>query len=395
MRVFAITHRVPFPPNKGEKIRSYHLLKRLAERARVHLFATADPASDVAFEADLQPHFASVSLFPIRLTVRKAASLLFLPTPLPLTLPAFFSYPLWRALKRRARAQPPDVLLLESSSTGSYLRALPQVPAVMDFVDVDSEKWRAYAGELRGPGRLVYRREAWTLRAAERRIAQRSAVSIVTTEREADTLRAIAPTAHVEVVRNGVDTAFFRPRPERARDEPLGVVFFGAMDYPPNADAARFFHDQVLPRLSSRYPDLRFVVAGSKPGPEVRALAETPGVTVTGFVDDIRPPVQRCHVCVIPLRVARGVQNKVLEAMAMGLPVVASSAAAAGIEGRAGDELIIADTADEIDAAVSRLLDDDGERIAQARRGRAFVEQAYGWEPQAKKLHDLLSAACG
>jgi len=393
MNIFAVTHRVPYPPNKGEKIRSYHLLKRLAERAEVHLFATAEPPGDVAYQDELRNVFAGVSLFPIRLSVRKLASLAMLPTPIPLTLPAFFSWPLWRALRRAAETHRPDVLLLVSGSSGSYLRALPHVPAVMDFVDVDSEKWRAYAKAKRGPGKLVYGREAFTLRAAERRFAERCAMSVLATEREAASFRAIAPDARIEVVRNGVDTTHFRPLPAYEPQDPRGIVFFGAMDYPPNADAACFFHDEVLPRLAGRYPGLRFVVAGSKPGPKLQAMAATPGVTVTGYLRDIRQAVQSCDICVVPLKVARGVQNKVLEAMAMGLPVIVSSEAAQGIEGRVGDELIIADTADEIELAVRKLLDDEDERVAQAKRGRAFVERTYSWQPQADRLFELASEA--
>lgn len=393
MRCFALCHRVPYPPDKGEKIRAWHLLSRLAGNAEVHLFATADPPDDVRHASFLEGRFESVTLAPIHLPARKVVCLSLAGTPLPLTLPAFFSPVLWRAVKRRAVEAPPDVVLIESSAMGSYLFALPGVPAVVDFVDVDSEKWAAYARRFRGPGRLVYGREARTLRRVERWLAARCRTSIVTTEREAAALRRIAPRADVRVVRNGVDTEFFRP--DGSAPEPDTVVFFGAMDYDANVDAVVWFHDAILPILRRRRPGLRFIVAGARPAPAVQALARAPGVEVTGFVEDIRPVVRRAGVCVVPLRVARGVQNKLLEAMALGVPVVATSAAADGIDGRRGDEMRVADDPVAFADAVDALLGDPDARAALATAGRRLVESQYGWAPQAERLRDLLALAAG
>ncbi len=391
MRLFALCHRVPYPPDKGEKIRAWHLLRHLAESAEVHLFATADPPEDTAHAGFLGTKFASVTLDPIHLAVRKVASLALAATPLPLTLPSFFSPKVALSLRAAARRSPPDAVLIESSAMAPYLLALPGVPAVVDFVDVDSEKWASYAQRLEGPGRLVYGREAWTLRHVERWLARRCRSSVVTTEREAESLRAIAPGADVQVVRNGVDTEFFRPDPAAAREDT--VVFFGAMSYEANVDAVVWFHDEVLPILRRRRPDLRFVIAGSKPAPAVQALAAKPGVVVTGFVEDIRPVVRQAAVCVAPLRIARGVQNKVLEALAMGVPVVATPAAAAGIDGRTGDEMRVADGAGPFAVSVETLLDDPAQRAALADAGRRFVEARYAWQPQAARLFELLRAA--
>jgi sugar transferase (PEP-CTERM/EpsH1 system associated) len=389
MRIFAVCHRVPYPPDKGEKIRAWNLLSRLAREHEVHLFATADPPEDVRHADFLASRFASVTLDPIRLSLRKVASLALTATPLPLTLPAFFSPPIFRAL--RSRAERPDVVLVESSAMAPYLLATPGTPAVVDLVDVDSAKWADYAKRLRGPGRLVYGREAWTLRGVERWLAGRCASSVVTTQREADALRAIAPGARVEIVRNGVDTEYFVPAPEAAR--PDTVAFFGVMDYEANVDGVVWFHDEILPRLRAIRPDLRFLIVGGRPAPAVKALARTPGVEVTGFVEDLRPVVRQAAVCVVPLRIARGVQNKVLEALAMGIPVVATPAAASGIDHRRGDEMRVADGAEAFAATVAALLGDAAARAALARAGRAFVESHYAWDPQSARLASLLQAA--
>jgi sugar transferase (PEP-CTERM/EpsH1 system associated) len=394
LRIFAVCHRVPYPPNKGEKIRSHHLLRRLAEDAEVHLFATADPASDVEHQETLEDWYASVTLAPIHLQARKIASLSLAATPIPLTMPAFFSPAIWFEMRRQAKSTPPDVLLLESSSTGAYAWALPDVPAVMDFVDADSEKWRDLAKESRLPASWVYAREALTLSWAERLIARRCSACAVTTEREAESLRRIAPEGEFHVVHNGVDTGFFGGGPAaESRPDTPGLVFFGMMDYPPNIGAVEWFCDHVLPTLQERYPGLRFVIAGGRPTEVVQALEKRPGVEVTGFVDDLRPVVRACDVCVFPLQVARGVQNKVLEGMAMGMPVVVSDVAAQGIDDLTGDEMLIRDSPESWISAVSELLDDKAARSALGARARRFVETVYEWGPQAGRLRAVLEAA--
>lgn len=417
MRVFAVTHRVPYPPNKGEKIRSHGLLVPLASKHEVHLFALAEPASDVAHErALLDAGFASVTLAPIDLRLRKAVSALFVATPLPLTLPAFFSPTLAAKIALAARSAKPDVAVLESSSTLPYAEMLPRnVRWLMDLVDVDSAKWDAYA---KGDGsvteharaivhvvaeakRLVFRREGATLAAVERRIVSRAFATLVTTEREAALLRDVCrsgargeTSGRIEVVPNGVDTVKFAPVTPPAHDaRPRRIVFFGAMDYDANVDAARWFADAVLPRVRERAPDVVFVIAGSNPAPEVRSLARTGEIEVTGFLEDIRPTVQSALVCVAPLRVARGVQNKILEAMAMGVPVVTTVAAAGGVEGHTPESLRVAEDASAMAEAVLALLADEGARTRQAAAARELVVARYGWAPRAAKLELLLEEA--
>ncbi|MBL8604386.1 MAG: TIGR03087 family PEP-CTERM/XrtA system glycosyltransferase [Myxococcales bacterium] len=394
LRVVAITHRTPFPPDKGDKIRTHHLLTRLAARCEVHLVAFAEPASDLQHLARLRRHFASVTLVPLDLRWQKLRALPWLLTTRPLTVPVFAHGALSRAVADLVAGVKPSVFFAESSSMAPYALAHPEVPLVMDFVDVDSAKWAAYAEKARGPERLVFAREAATLARFERKVAGHARVSLVTADREKVLLDAIAPGVTTEALPNGVDTEYFaagRPWPEAP-----SVVFFGAMDYEANVEAAVFLVERVLPRLRAVHPDVRVVLAGSRPAPAVEALKAVAGVTVTGYVDDMRPWVKGARVCVVPLRVARGVQNKVLEAMAMGVPVVCSPAAAEGIDAGPAEALTVAAVDDDGRAfadATLGLLDDPARAQSLADVARAVVETRYGWQPRAERLEALLRGA--
>ena len=394
MRVLALTHRTPFPPDKGDKIRTHHLLTRLAKRCEVHLVAFAEPPSDGEHVARLRRHFASVTLVPLDMRWQKLKALPGLLGRRPMTLSVFHSDRLRDEVDGAVRELRPDAILAESSSMAPYALRHPAVPLVMDFVDVDSAKWRAYAQEARLPMRAVYEREAATLEAYEREVARRAVISTVTADREKVLLAAIAPGCDARTLPNGVDTDYFGAGEGPAGD--ASAVFFGAMDYHANVEAAVFLVREVMPRVRARYPDFRVVIAGSRPTAEVRALAAVEGVTVTGYVADIRPHVTGCAVCVIPLRVARGVQNKVLEAMAMGVPVVCSPAAAEGIEAEAGTQLVVAAYGGQgapMAEAVMALLHDRARGHAIAAAARQRVVSRYGWEPRSEELHGMLTEA--
>ncbi len=394
VRVLALTHRTPFPPDKGDKIRTHHLLTRLAARAEVHLRAFAEPPSDVAHATRLAKHFASVELVPLDLRRQKVRAIPWALSLTPLTLPVFRRGAMFDAVARAVRATRPDVIVAESTSMAPYALAHPEVPLVMDFVDADSAKWRSYAEKASALQRAVYLREAVTLARYERHVAGRARVSLVTAERERALLQAIAPGCDIRALPNGVDVDHFTAR--AAPPESPSAVFFGAMDYHANAEAAAMLVREALPRLRRRFPGFRVTIAGANPTPEVRALAAEPGVTVTGYVEDIRPHVQGASVCVIPLRVARGVQNKVLEAMAMGVPVVASPGAAEGIDASPGDDLLVARVDDggaAVADAVAALLDDPARMAAVAASARRVVESRYGWGPRADELRAICEEA--
>jgi len=281
-----------------------------------------------------------------------------------------------------------DVGYAYSSSMGAFLAPHARLRRVMHFAELDSDKWRQYAERSRWPMSSVYAREQRTLLAFERRIAHSFDENVLCTPLEQRVFEREIPGARSLVMRNGVDLAFYRPQPERA--EPGHLVFVGVMDYLPNIDGCTWFVREILPRLRARCPTAKLSIVGSRPTPEVLALGRELGVTVTGFVDDPREWLARASVSVAPLRIARGIQNKVLEALAMGLPVVGTTSATQGVEGEPGRDFLLANSVDEQVAAIARLIEDPQLARKLGAQGRAFVESRYDWDVALRPLDELL-----
>ena len=380
-----LVHRLPYPPNKGDKVRSYHLLRHLCAHHRVFLGTFVDDPEDAAHVDTLRQWCAdvhAVRLNPLAARVRSLAGLL---TGQALTLPYYDSGDLREWVERTCRTQTIDAALIFSSAMAQYVDA-GRLPTLVDFVDVDSAKWSQYAQARPWPLSWLFRREGDRLLAFERSVAGAARRSFFVTENEAALFRQLAPecAGPVDAVGNGVDTEFFAPSSALASPYPAdekAVVFTGAMDYWPNVDAVTWFAAEVLPRLRQASPQLRFWIVGRSPTPEVRQLAGE-GVTVTGTVADVRPYLMHAALVVAPLRVARGIQNKVLEAMAMARPVITSSACAGAIDAEIGRELLVADSADDYANAISGLLGDAPTANAIGAAARRRVVDRYGWSAQ-------------
>lgn len=378
-----LAHRAPFPPDRGDKIRSWHILHHLAGRARVHLVAFGESAAEHSPPPELADRLASWTIMP-RTKPRAVAAAEALATGRPASLTAFASR---RFAAAAARARAKHGIAAAYIFSGQMAQYAGPERTIMDFVDVDSAKFAQLAEVARGPMRWMLEREARLLGGYERAVAERVAASLFVTGTEAELFRAAGGWGEVAVVENGVDTVRFDPaaRFERlGRDEPL-IVFTGQMDYRPNVEAVRWFVAETLPAIRVRHPRARFAIVGRAPIAEVRALA-SPAVIVTGQVPDVRPWLEAADVAVAPLRVARGVQNKVLEAMAMARPVVATPAAAEGVDHAGAIRL----ASDGFAEAVSALLDD---RVAAERLGRAARAQViarYGWGARLGLLDALL-----
>ena len=379
MELLFLGHRVPFPPDRGDRIRSYHVLRHLAARARVHLVAFSEGEGD-AVPAELAG-LASVTLIP-RTRSQAAAALIALGKGLPVSLTAFAS----ASLRHAVAARRVDAVYCFSGQMAQYLPA--GVPAVMDFVDVDSAKFAGFAEQGSPPMRWMMRREARLLGAFERQVASRVDASLFVSAAEAALFRAGGATGRIVTVENGIDAASFAPSAvtEPAASGPL-LVFTGQMDYRPNVEAVRWFAQDILPVLRRRYPALRLAIVGRAPTAAVQALA-SPAVIVTGAVADVRPWLAAASVCVAPLRLARGIQNKVLEAMAMARPVVATAAAAEGID-HAGTLRVADDAAAQVEA-IAALLDDPVQAAALGAAARARVIDRYDWTARLAPLDALL-----
>lgn len=391
MNLLYLAHRIPFPPNKGDKIRSYHQIACLAKHHRIHLACLADDPDDLQYIEPLQKLCASVDVVYREGRTALLSSVRAFWTGRPLSVEAFYSKQLQHAVDQLLTKEKIDCVFAFSSTMAEYVRHVTDIPRVMDFVDMDSEKWRLYASFHMPPRSMLYRLESHRLSAYERQVGQAFDHSIVISEDEAVTLRRSVMNRPISVIPNGVDLEYYRP-PSAAQPHPeqLSVVFSGAMDYFPNVDAVDHFCTNIFPRIAQRVPRVRLWIVGRNPSSRVRALGKHHGVEVTGTVPDVRPFLARAQVAVAPLRIARGIQNKILEAMAMRLPVVGTSCAFQGTFATSADGVRIADAPDEFaDAVITLLLDREAQRMSAAR-ARAYVERHHHWETHLDRLVSLL-----
>jgi len=387
LKILFLSQRVPYPPNRGDKITTWRLVERFARRHTVEVLAFAHDEADREAARVLTEKGITTHTIAHDERRKKLASLPLLLTSKPLTLGVYGSREMQAEVAQRIDQT--DLAYAYSSSMGAFL-AGRGIPWIMHFAELDSDKWLQYAGKHRFPLSMIYKREYRTLRRFEERIAHESLTNVFCTPLEERIFNDAIPGAPSLVVRNGVDLVYYTPRPQHA--EPLHIAFTGVMDYYPNVDGCVWFVREVLPLVRRRLPDARFTIIGSRPTAEVRALSEVPGVTVTGFVDDVRDWLAKASVSVAPLRIARGIQNKVLEALAMGLPTVGTTPATQGVEGAAGRDFLVADDAAPFADAVIGLLTDPEQARALGRRGREFVERTYDWERCLAPLDDFVDA---
>lgn len=397
-RLLFLAHRCPYPPEKGEKIRAWHLLDHLCDRWEVDLGFLLDDPADLAHLPFLRSRCASVEVQAVGKRAQMARALLQLRPGQPLTRGWFHAPGLAAWVRQGLAARRWDAAFIYSSAMAPYVMGpLAQragLRRVLDMVDIDSEKWLAYAADAKAPMRQVWAREGRTLLALERAAAQEFDHSIFVSEAEASRFAVLAPesVARIGWVDNGVDLARFDPA--RAYPNPYtraapAIVFTGTMGYRPNIDAVCWFATAVLPLLRQRDPAPEFHIIGANPAPAVLALAALDGVHVSGPVADVRPWIAHAAVAVAPLRIARGIQNKVLEAMALARPVVASPQAFEGIHATPGRDLLVADGVPALAAAVAAVL--DGAHPGLGAAGRAAVAAGHDWPAALRRLDPLLA----
>lgn len=391
-----VSHRVPYPPNKGDKIRSFNVLKYLASRHAVHLGTFVDNPGDRRHLDTLRALCASVCAVELAPFSARMKSLAGFFNGEPLTIRYYHSRRLQQWVRQVAAERPLAAIVCSSSGVGPYaLQPVAGSPRrIVDFVDVDSDKWRQYSRGARGPLRYVYARESARLAAAERRMAIACDAGLFVSAPEADFFRrqtpALVPKVHA--LSNGVDAGFFDRRhvPDGPYREPAPVaVFTGMMDYRANVEGVAWFAREVFPKVRAAVPDAQFYIVGARPAAAIRRLAALPGVHVTGRVDDVRPYVAHAHVAVAPLRIARGIQNKVLEALAMGTPVVGTPQA---FEGIAGFPSRADRTAEDPDAFAAAMLEplNRSRPLQPDARLRDFVLEHYDWERNLALLDALI-----
>ncbi len=382
-----LSHRIPYPPNKGDKIRSFHLLRYLSRRYRVFLGTFVDDPEDWRHEERLKEWCEGSCVRGLVPSRAKLFSLRGLITGKPLTLPYYHDRELEKWVHEVVVKEDIGDILVYSSAMAQYVAGADFSTSrrIIDLVDVDSDKWRQYARKKHWPMSWIYRREADRLLAFERRIAGFSEATFLVSDEEAALFRKLAPEVaeRIFALRNGVDLEAFDPEgdyPSPYAADGQHLVFTGAMDYWPNVDAVTWFAEEAFPILQSRFPEIQFHIVGSRPSDQVQALANRSGVEVTGSVAQIQPYIRHADVAVIPMRIARGIQNKVLEAMAMARPVVVSPMGLEGIDARDGEELLVAESADAFARQVGRVLNGEVSGDELGRAARTKVMRDFSWE---------------
>ena len=383
-----LVHRVPYPPNRGDRIRSFHLLKFLAERAHVSLATLADEPLEARALDVLNGLCKRVAIEHIGKSrwLRAAASVVCGHSA---TEGLFRSPRLRQTVRDWSRGEHWDAIVVFCSSMVQYLD-LPElagVPTVVDLCDVDSQKFLDYASQSRGLKRQLYKLEAHRLRRVECSLPSRVKAITLVSEAEANLYRSFCPNDCTHAITNGVDLDYYRPILGDGR--PGRCIFVGAMDYQPNINGVVWFCEHVWPHVIAARADATFAIVGRNPSPAVRRLASLPGVEVTGSVPDVRPFLATAQVVVVPLLIARGIQNKVLEAMAMTKPVIASPQALEGLSVDSGVHVLSATTVDEWRERISFLLTHTDVRRELADAGRAYVQCHHSWQACLKPL-----AAC-
>ena len=394
--ILFLAHRIPYPPDKGDKIRAWNILRHLASRHRVHLAAFIDEPEDIRGVECLERICASVFWRPLSPRLARLRSLTSLLNGAALTQGYFGDAWFSAGIDEIVARHRPSLVYAFSSAMAPYVAHHQGMRVIIDMVDVDSEKWRQYAATSRGLARVVYAREGRTLLALERQAAEAADAIVFVSRAEADLFTRLAPQAgaRVHAVSNGVDSDRFCPSPDLPN--PLGdrpaVVFTGMMDYRPNIEAMTWFVEQVMPQFRTSPTPPRLWIVGANPSRAVRALAGA-DVRVTGRVPDVRPYLAHAKVVVAPLQIARGIQNKVLEAMAMAAGVVVTPQVREGLDRCRDDELLTAATPAAFADAVGRVLDGSAGRIGA--RARARVVGDYAWRASLAALDRLIDGEVG
>ena len=386
-----LVHRIPYPPNKGDKIRSFHFLKHLSEHFNVYLGAFIDDVDDLAYVSHVNEYCSEVKLITINPTLRTAISAKGLLTESSLSVPYYDIRSMYQWVNGTVEQHRIKKAFIFSSVMAQFVTKHQDMEVIADFVDIDSDKWRQYSEKKSWPISWVYSRESKRLLDYEMKVTKRSNQVLFVSEKEAELFKTFSHelSPKIDFVNNGVDIDFFTPSKSFAnpyKEHETAIVFTGAMDYWANVDAVVWFVEKVMPELRTKKKGMVFYIVGSKPSSQVRDLHAHDDVVVTGRVDDMRPYIQYADVIVAPLRIARGIQNKVLEAMAMGKPIVASPQAMEGIDANVSG-VKVADEPNEFVGAVLEMLLSE----SYLSGNREFVEANFSWLESGNKLVSIIN----
>lgn len=388
MKILFVCHRFPYPPNRGGKIRPFNMVRHLSKKHTIVVGSLAHTEEELRQGSGLNEHCNEVLAEVLPNSARWMRAGRALPSYRSSSVAYFWSPQLRRKIEDASRRYRFDAIIVHCAFAAQYALGIPAKFRLLDFGDLDSGKWFDYKSFRAFPLSVGYGLEGCKLRRYETQLAKNFDYCTVTTQGELEEFKKLKVEVPSTVIPNGVDSGYFRPRPE----SPNGrvIVFVGRMDYFPNIDAAEYFAKNIFPLIRQRVPNAELQLVGSDPNHVVLNLATIPGVTVTGHVPDVRPYLSDATVTIAPLRLARGTQNKILESMAMGIPVVASSVAAKGVAAMQGAQLLVADEPEQFANAVLRILDNGTLRKSLSESARRQVEETHSWPRSMQILDNIL-----
>ncbi len=382
MRIFVLLSRIPYPLEKGDKLRAFHQIKMLSQKHEIILCAL-NPAKKAdkqkAFE-QLQPYCRSVNFIDLPAAVRMTNTLKALFSGLPLQTGYFFSSRAEKKIRTLIEEYHPDLLFAQLSRTARYLTSYRQ-KKLLDYQDVFSYGLKRRADKVPWPLKLVFRLEYNRMRSFEKELFDQFDIKMIISEQD----RALIPHPEKEkiiVVRNGVDLEYFSPLSRSKRQE---IVFTGNMNYPPNVDAARFLAKKIMPLVWKKMPETRLLIAGANPHPAVKKL-QNKKIKVSGWLDDIREAYAGSAIFIAPMRMGTGLQNKLLEAMAMKIPCITTPLANAALQAKEKEEILTGETAQELADALLFLLQHPEKRKKMAEQAYTFVQKNYHWQKATSPL---------
>lgn len=392
MKLLFACHRFPFPPNRGGKIRPFNMIRHLSRQHEVVVASLAHTRQELDEGAALKKYCAEIYAEVVPEKSRWRHAVQTLPTGVPSSVAYFSSSRLREKAKEAARRVSFDAVIVHCAFAAQYVLGIPAKYRVMDFGDLDSGKWLDYSKCRSFPLSWGYYLEGHKLRRYERQIAAAFDYCTLTTPGELEEFRKLEVDRPHSVIPNGVDGCYFHSNGGPRTASPV-VAFLGRMDYYPNIDGVLHFVKEIFPQIRAAVPNVEFRIIGSHPTPAIERLREISGVMVSGHVPDVRPFLKDAVVSVAPLRMARGTQNKILESMAMGIPVVATPEAAKGVGVVPGEHILIGNVPDAFAEQVIKILKDRQLRIALSTAGRERVEQVHSWVRSMERLDAILNCA--
>jgi polysaccharide biosynthesis protein PslH len=388
MRILYICHRFPYPPRRGGKIRPFNTIKHLSRDHSVTVASLVRSSSEAREARGISEHCAHFEAGRVNNAVQVLRMLARLPSSTPSSMGYFYSPQLRRSIDALLARERFDLIVVHCSSVAQYVEHVRDTPKILDFGDMDSQKWLEYRRHKPLVSSLGYWLEGAKLEREEYRLAQRFDFCTTTTRAELRTLEEYGTGVEADWFPNGVDSDYFAPAADRY--DPDAICFIGRMDYYPNQACMIDFCSRTLPLLKARRPNITLSIVGADPSRRVRNLAQIPGVAVTGSVDDVRPFVRQSAVMVAPLTIARGTQNKILEAMAMGVPVVTSRVAASGVDAIDGEHFVTAGSPEQYAAAILGLIENPNERERLARAGRERMVSHHNWDSSMRRFDGIV-----